>query len=185
MSRMTVRLMGLLGTVSGLTVTQVAAADDDLFVCRFDATTGLPDTGFNSTGCSRFDDGPNGRNDKFYDVDVDSTGRVVVCGSNPKTDGTEQFLIGRYLSNGLLDPNFSPANFGFVQQNWPAARACATDSSGRIVAAVAFGPPANGVMVVRLNAFDGSRDSSFGPFGFEWIPTSNAIVADVKITAMD
>jgi uncharacterized delta-60 repeat protein len=188
MNRLTVRLLGMLGTVCGLTATQVAVADTDPFVCRFTAG-GFLDTNFGTQvtgqGCLRWDAGPNvGTNDEYYDVKVDPAGRIVACGSYTNTNGTKGFLMARYLSSGLPDFNFGPQGSGFVQQSWGGAQACATDTAGRIVIAIPFSGSSGGILVRRFTA-NGSVDSTFGPpgTGYEWIPTVSPTVTDLEITS--
>ena len=129
---------------------------------------------FARMGCMR----PAGRNDEFYDVEVDSTGGVVACGSNARGRSA-----GRTVRHWAVPveratrPQLRSGTRGIRPTIGlsRAGRACATDSTDRIVAAVrAFGAPSNGIMVVRFSANGRSRCLVLGSSGSQWIAPRRA-----------
>ena len=65
---------------------------------------GSPNAAFDGDGSRAFDLG-NGKDDRAYDVDVTSTGKIVV-GGYVKVSGERRFLVARLRANGTRDTSF-------------------------------------------------------------------------------
>jgi uncharacterized delta-60 repeat protein len=97
-------------------------------------------------------------NDYFGAVALQSDGKIVaVGGTRPPQTEYDNFLAVRYNQNGTLDSSFGTN--GIVTMNRGGSGSVAVQSDGKIVAAA-------GNSVFRLNAADGSVDTSFADNGF-------------------
>jgi uncharacterized delta-60 repeat protein len=129
---------------------------------------GALDTIFNGTGKRAVDF--SGVLDELYDVAVQDDGKIVAVGSKGSTStytNGGDFAIVRLLDNGTSDPAFGTngvRTFDFGG-NVERANAVAIQSDGRIVVGGSTHAPGQywgDWVVLRLNATDGSLDSSFG-----------------------
>ncbi len=67
---------------------------------------GTPDASFGNVGRVSFDFGNHGRDDMLTAVKVDGAGRIWLGGVYQWAGNDHDFLVGRLLANGALDPGF-------------------------------------------------------------------------------
>lgn len=120
---------------------------------------GTPDAAFGSGGKASTGFGSS----FFYDVAIDSKGRIVTVGA---VSGVSEIAVARLLPNGQPDLSFNGiGRRSFDLGGAETGRAVAIQANGKIV--VAGNTDANGdddMVVLRLNP-DGTLDSSFGADG--------------------
>jgi uncharacterized delta-60 repeat protein len=75
----------------------------DAVVARY-LPDGAPDVAFGAGGTVVTDVG--GDFNEWTDLDVQADGKIVVTGAARGEDGSPVFIVARYLSSGLLDPEF-------------------------------------------------------------------------------
>jgi uncharacterized delta-60 repeat protein len=130
---------------------------------------GALDTTFNGTGKRAVDFGGVGL-DELYDVAVQGDGKIVAVGSKGSTNTYSNggdFAVVRLLDNGTPDPAFGTNgvrtfDFGGEVER---ANAVAIQPDGKIVIGGSTHAPGafwGDWVVLRLNATDGSLDSTFG-----------------------
>ncbi|RDB06872.1 3-coathanger stack domain-containing protein [Runella aurantiaca] len=129
----------------------------DFVILRY-LPNGNIDNTFNGTGSIRTH---ASLNDFYYDVAVQTDGKIVVAGSQ-----NSQFVVRRYLSTGTLDADFGSAGtvFGVFQG---VARGVALQPDGKIVVGGytwEFMAPDRDFGVMRLNA-NGTLDNTFDTDG--------------------
>jgi uncharacterized delta-60 repeat protein len=79
----------------------------DLALVRFDSE-GVPDPTFGNSGvviCDLFGDLLPG-NEEIRDISIQNDGKIVVVGHTDLPSNNLHFLVGRFLTNGSLDPIF-------------------------------------------------------------------------------
>ena len=87
-----------------LTPTMIAAGinnTNDIFISRL-SKDGVLDTSFGTSGITITD---LGAVDMAFSLDIDSNNKILVAGKTNK-NGTDDFLVIRYLSSGLIDTTF-------------------------------------------------------------------------------
>jgi len=129
----------------------------DFVILRY-LPNGTIDNTFNGTGSIRTH---ASLNDFYYDVAIQSDGKIVVAGSQ-----NSQFVVRRYLSTGTLDAAFGSAGtvFGVFQG---VAKGVALQPDGKIVVGGytwEFMAPDRDFGVMRLND-DGTLDNTFDTDG--------------------
>lgn len=120
---------------------------------------GTPDTSFGSGGKA----GTGFASSFFYDIAIDSQGRIVVVGA---ASGASRIAVARLTPNGQPDLSFNgTGRRSFDLGGSETGRAVAIQANGKIV--IAGETDANGdddMAVIRLNP-DGSTDTGFGANG--------------------
>ena len=100
-----------------------------------------------------------GFDDDVYSIALQSDGRIIAGGIFSTVGGQPAYRVARLLSNGVLDPSFTPS--GGANS---AVRAVVSQSDGRVVVGGDF-TVVNGVFrnaIARLN-YDGTLDAGFDP----------------------
>lgn len=101
----------------------------------------------------------------LYSLQLQSDGKSVFGGST-NVDGSNEALVGRYLTNGTLDTSFAGAGYtALTIGSNDSVYGSAIQSDGKIVITGETNQSGqNYIFVARLNS-DGSIDSSFGTSG--------------------
>ncbi|CAN5348690.1 hypothetical protein BH09PLA1_BH09PLA1_13920 [soil metagenome] len=110
--------------------------------------------------------------DSAYAITVQADGRFLVAGTVRGANGTNDFGVARFLSNGSLDATFGingmvTTDFGLAGASSDEARAMVIDSSGRIYVAgyANRGTGTGNDFAVARYLSNGSLDDSFGAAG--------------------
>ena len=124
---------------------------------------GALDTTFGSGGKIRTALGFS--DDETFAAAIQSDGRIITAGLSTSLSGTDYFTVARFLTNGVLDPNFN-TTFSPGKNSYFTGRAFAValQSDDKIVAAGSSGATLSSsadILIARYNA-DGSRDTTFG-----------------------
>jgi uncharacterized delta-60 repeat protein len=84
----------------------------DLFIARY-KPDGTPDTNFGGTGLvtTNFGPGATNSNDEGWGIAIQGDGAIIVAGTTDG-NGTYDFLLARYSSNGNPDVSFGPSATG-------------------------------------------------------------------------
>jgi uncharacterized delta-60 repeat protein len=137
---------------------------------------GLLDTNFNGTGKVTMN---IGRASQGWNLATDSTGRILVLGSDQATSSSpHQARIMRFESNGSLDSSFNGT--GVFTTSFPGYSGLITgglgvEGDGAIVAVGSAGfSPTEAFVRIRLNE-DGSADETFGAGGMVATSLSGAL----------
>ncbi|MFZ4526064.1 MAG: Ig-like domain-containing protein [Chlorobium sp.] len=129
-------------------------------LARYNADVTL-DTTFDGDGMLTTDFGGN---DYIRSVTVQSDGKILVAGNSTLTNGTSDFALARYNSNGTLDTTFDKdgkltMDFGGAADT---AYSVTLQADGKILVAGSSSIDGNGnFALARLNT-DGSLDHTFG-----------------------
>jgi uncharacterized delta-60 repeat protein len=110
---------------------------------------------------------------EYKGATVDAAGRIVAVGIRDYDSGPDDYLIVRYLANGLLDPTFHDEENldGRVSEpigeHSDAANAVAIQPDGKIVVAGQGGTNTSSAQLAQVARFNtnGSIDTSFGVNG--------------------
>ena len=107
--------------------------------------------------------------DIAYDVALDATGNILVCGSTYSADTVRRPFVARFTPTGVLDSSFGLdgiASIPVLAVGESAFKGVVVQPDGKIVASGYFGNSELWyvMLVVRFNA-DGSLDPSFGDAG--------------------
>jgi uncharacterized delta-60 repeat protein len=110
--------------------------------------------------------------DRFYDIAVDSAGRLVAAGytsAGYSSGNGLDFVVARYLPSGALDPSFGSGGIVTTAMGSEAAddlvQAVLIQPDGRIVAAgYSHNGAEEGFAIARYNT-DGTLDTLFGGTG--------------------
>lgn len=110
---------------------------------------------------------------RYSGAAVDATGRIVAVGVRNYNSGPDDYLIVRYLANGLLDPSFHDEENldGRVSEpigeHSDSANAVAIQPDGKIVVAGQGGTNTSSAQLAQVARFNtnGSIDTSFGVNG--------------------
>jgi uncharacterized delta-60 repeat protein len=152
------------GDVS-LLVESTDAPPPDPVVPGPDSNSPLLDLGFGTNGRATYEPGAAaGRR-----CAVDSLGRIVVCGTVVRGDGSRRLTVWRYLSSGRLDGGFGDAGIYTHEDSSlfaSGAFAIAVDSIDRVLVAGWFAPDADrrtDLAVLRLTT--GRLDGAFSSDG--------------------
>jgi len=135
------------------------------FVYNVNAQSGDLDTSFSFDGKVTTGFGI-GSDDEAEAIAIQSDGKIVV-GGDSDADGSDDFALARYNTDGSLDNSFGPGgvvltDFGVSSDG---ARALAIQTDGKIVAAGdSDADGSNDYALARYNT-DGSLDISFGSGG--------------------
>jgi uncharacterized delta-60 repeat protein len=133
----------------------LSSADVNPVIVRYNSDGSL-DTSFGESGIVKTPISP-GR-DYFFAAALQPDGKIVAVGRTaPLEFSNESFLAVRYNPNGTLDASFGTN--GIVTMNRGGSSSVAVQPDGKIVVAA-------GSSVFRLNAADGSVDTSFADGGF-------------------
>lgn len=128
-------------------------------LCRLN-TNGSLDTGFNSGGLGTYDSGTSSVAYDVFGLEIQSDGKIMICGFFPKYNGTTVNGICRVNTNGTLDTSFVMGT-GFGGTN-RLARNLKIQSDDKILVTGMFtsynGSTAN--RLIRINT-DGTIDGSF------------------------
>ncbi len=127
------------------------------------AQAGTLDTTFSNDGIVTTDYGS--LNDFATGIAVQTDGKIVIVGQEQISGSNHQFMVGRYLVNGIIDSTFGTngqtfTNFG---NSFDGATAVAIQSDGKIVAA-GYVAPAYSFAVARYTS-DGILDTTFNSTG--------------------
>ena len=147
------------------------------------AQYGVLDNDFDADGIATFGVGPDG-NDTGYDVEVQQDGKILFLGTTTTPEGLATFVV-RLFPDGSIDQSFglNGAVFLISGSFESDCREMVIQPDGKIVmvgAGLLNG--VYGVLVARLNAADGSLDSSFGINGMLHIPyASDSYLQDVAL----
>ena len=143
------------GKIVVLGYVELSNTDVDPLIVRYNSDGSL-DTSFGEGGIVRAPISP-GR-DYFFAAALQTDGKIIAVGRTTPLDySTENFLALRYNQNGTLDSSFGTN--GVVIMNRGSSNSVAVQADGKIVVAA-------GSSVFRLNAADGSVDTSFADNGF-------------------
>lgn len=107
--------------------------------------------------------------DMGYDVALDATGNILVCGSTYSADTVRRPFVARFSPTGVLDTSFGVdgiASIPVLGVGSSAFKGVVVQPDGKIVASGYFGNSELWyvMLVVRFNA-DGSLDHTFGDAG--------------------
>ncbi len=143
----------------------VGNLNGDIGIVRFDADGSL-DSGFGTNGFSLTDF--DGSFEAPKTVRVDSDGKLIVSG-HASNEGTNDFLLVRYNSDGSLDTNFGTGGRTFTDFGGTndISASLTIDSNGKLLLGGRATDAATGnadFALARYNS-DGSLDSSFGTNG--------------------
>jgi uncharacterized delta-60 repeat protein len=150
----------------------VGACGDYPVAIRQDISAGpaiQPDTTFNGTGASQV----STTTGEFTAAAIDASNRLVAVGTRTYPSGPDDYLLVRYLANGLMDPSFhDSANLAGrvsaqIGEYDDQARAVAIQPDGKILVAGwsdSLSSSAARASLARFNS-DGSLDSTFGSGG--------------------
>jgi uncharacterized delta-60 repeat protein len=109
----------------------VNATSDDFALARL-TSTGAVDTSYNGDGLAY---GNAGAFDEGVGMAQDSFGRILFAGGTSGTVGDEEWVVGRFLPSGAVDPSFGG---GFAKTAFDpgsdTAQAVTVDPAGRVVA---------------------------------------------------
>ncbi len=103
-------------------------------------------------------------------IALGQNGRILVVGSgsvNPSNDGTADFVLERYKSNGSLDKSFGPAgrvSSAFTEPVGSTLDAIAAQPDGKLIVFASLPGLGSDLGMLRLNK-DGSLDTTFGTGG--------------------
>jgi uncharacterized delta-60 repeat protein len=155
-----------------------------IVVARYDPSGVTLDLTFGDFGIAIGSIGDVNADNVAVGVAIDNANRVIVGGTTRHGDFNNQdFLIGRYTAQGVLDVNFHPETpFGWRSYDMGGrdlARAMAVDSQGRIVLVGSrFGEqeqgtlcdillciPGDDIVALRVLSLHGDPDGSFGDGG--------------------
>ncbi|MCF8465685.1 MAG: T9SS type A sorting domain-containing protein [Flavobacteriales bacterium] len=152
-------------------VVNTGAFGGSLLVQRI-LSTGEFDPSFNTTGFLTIEDY---QESYAYDVEILSSGKILVAGAAANAQYEFFALVLRLNSDGTLDPTFGTNGVTLINLAPRDEFAYAMDiqSDGKIVVAGSAGDALNKNMpvVYRLNE-DGSVDSAFGTNGMTALPVS-------------
>lgn len=132
---------------------------EDFFLARY-LTNGNLDTGFDGDGIIQFH---SSLVDFYYGLAIQPDGKIIAVGSQ-----NSQFVIRRYLTNGVLDTGFGTA--GTVSNIYQGeAKAVTLQSDNKILVIgrqfiIVNGEGSGDFAVIRLNT-DGSLDTGFDTDG--------------------
>lgn len=137
------------------------------------SATGELDTTFNGSGIV-VDNNASGLagGDIGNAVTTDSNGRVLVAGSSPNLNGTEDMVIWCYEDNGSLDTNFGSSGYVFHDNaaggnSDDAGNAMIIDLNGKIlVAGESVNSSGNFDMTIWRYNSDGTLDTTFNGTGY-------------------
>jgi uncharacterized delta-60 repeat protein len=149
----------------------VGSCGDFPVAARYTAVPGAftLDPSFNGSGTAT----TNPTKGEFFGATVDTAGRIVAVGVREYDSGPDDYLIVRYLANGLLDPTFHDEENldGRVSEpigeHSDAANAAAIQPDGKIVVAGQGGTNTSSAQLAQVARFNtnGSIDTSFGVNG--------------------
>jgi len=165
--------------------TQQANGHSQIVVARFDPSGVTLDLTFGNFGIAIGSIGDLDADNVAVAVAIDNANRVIVGGSTQHGDfASNDFLIGRYTAQGVLDVNFNPATpFGWRSYDMGGrdlARGMAVDSQGRIVLVgsrlgdqeqqifchiLGLCVPGDDIVALRVTPLHGDPDGSFGDGG--------------------
>jgi uncharacterized delta-60 repeat protein len=156
-----------------------------IVVARYDPSGITLDLTFGNFGIAIGSIGDLDADNVSVAVAIDNANRVIVGGSTQHGDfGNNDFLIGRYTAQGVLDVNFNPGTpFGWRSYDMGGrdlARGMAVDSQGRIVLVgsrlgdqeqqifchiLGLCVPGDDIVALRVTPLHGDPDGSFGDGG--------------------
>ncbi len=174
-------------------------SDESISVARFEAD-GQQDFDFASQGVARLQASPSAAPKKASSaraVAVAPDGKIVVAGSALEADGSECFVIARFLADGRLDPDFGTRGITLIQASHASsnrkqsrANALVLQPERRTAKIVAFGTAHDEhghscMTMMRLGA-DGRLDTQFGSRGITRIQASPpGLLATDKFSSAD
>jgi uncharacterized delta-60 repeat protein len=138
---------------------------EDMVIWRYNSS-GSADSTFDADGMVVYDytGGVNPNPDRGASITTDSSGKILVAGSDYYTDSAVNILVTwRYNVDGSPDTDFDPPNF-LVNSMSEYDRSITTDSSGKILVTgyTVFLP--HKMRIARYNS-DSSQDDTFGGSG--------------------
>jgi uncharacterized delta-60 repeat protein len=156
-----------------------------IIVARYDPSGITLDLTFGNFGVAVGSIGDLDADNVVVGVAIDNANRVIVGGSTQHGDfANNDFLIGRYTAQGVLDVNFNPGTtFGWRSYDMGGrdlARGMAVDSQGRIVLVgsrlgdqeqqifchiLGLCVPGDDIVALRVTPLHGDPDGSFGDGG--------------------
>jgi len=131
-----------------------------------------PDQSFGTNGIVTTD--LFGKEDQIYDIAIQTDGKIVVAGYSV-VQSHREFMVMRYLSNGVIDSLFGNNGKATVLVGTAnsTARALALQQDGKIVVAGYYDNNFfNDAAVVRFNT-NGTIDTTFGNTGVVRLVLSN------------
>jgi len=173
-------------------------------VARF-TTSGSLDTTFGSGGVAT-GHAPASIGDAIRAVGLQSTGKIVVAGTDGNSGGSSPALVGRFTASGQLDsgrrgfgtgsnpPGYVTSQFGPGTSQTDGVNALAVQSDDKIVIASSYTQYTGGVFtqydVVARYTASGALDTTFNHTGYAILPFSGshqaiAIQGDGKIVMTD
>ena len=138
-----------------------AGGNTDFAIIRSTVDGSGPDTTFHGNGMLTTDFGGN---DFARSVILQSDGKILVAGNSTLADGTSDFALARYNTDGSLDTSFSgdgklTLDFGASSDT---AFSITLQTDGKILVTGSSSSDGNGdIITARLNA-DGTLDTTFG-----------------------
>jgi len=156
-----------------------------IVVARYDPSGITLDLTFGNFGIAIGSIGDLDADNVAVGVAIDNANRIIVGGSTQHGDfANNDFLIGRYTAQGVLDVNFNPGTpFGWRSYDMGGrdlARGMAIDSQGRIVLVgsrlgdqeqqifchiLGLCVPGDDIVALRVTPLHGDPDGSFGDGG--------------------
>lgn len=127
------------------------------------AQSGTLDTSFNASGIITTNYGS--LNDFASAIAVQPDGRIVIAGQAQVSGNNHQFMLGRYLTYGMIDSSFGTNGMVFTNfgNSFDGATAVTVQPDGKIVA-VGYVAPSYSFAVARYDT-DGSLDTTFSNTG--------------------
>ncbi|WP_417908740.1 delta-60 repeat domain-containing protein [Candidatus Electronema sp. PJ] len=148
--------------------------DRDFALVRYNSD-GSIDRSFGNEGI--VSTGVGSSHDEITDVAVQDDGRIVITGAAQGANG-RVVVLGRYLTNGKLDPNFGQEGFALSVVGVDAqAESVALSKEGRILVAGTYSDGnRRGLMVVGFDS-KGHLDQTFGEKGVA-VPADNSTFSE-------
>lgn len=161
------------------------SSDEDFALIRLNPDGSL-DSSFGNGGIVTTDFG-GGSQDVAESIAIDAGGKLVVVGVSDR-DGSDDFALARYNTNGSLDDAFGTKGLvvtSLGNNSKESARALTIDSRSKIiVAGVTNRARSDDFALARYNA-DGSLDPSFHGDGITITDINNASNDTAKAIALD
>jgi uncharacterized delta-60 repeat protein len=144
-------------------ILQVGSSSRNIALIRY-LPNGTLDSTFGTNGIVATQAG-NNWGDYATDVAVQPDGKIIICGQASRTGPTAyDFVLVRYLPNGMLDTNFGSNGITFTDFGYyDKANALAIQPDGKIVVT---GEATYDGMVVARYLPDGALDTSFNHTGY-------------------